>query len=150
MKNSLFPPAVVAGLIGGVIVDAFLALVLRSSPLQIWQYVASAIVGQVAYASLWYAALGFVVHFAVSIFWAVLYVAVVNAVGQTRNWIVGGIVWGVLVDAAMYGILAIKTGISFTQGFEQGLLAHVIFYGLPVAYYVARALHQKKAEHSTT
>jgi hypothetical protein len=136
--GSLFGPAVVAGIIGGILIDAFLALVTRTSPLALWQFVASAIVGQSAYASAGYAALGCAVHFFVSIVWSVSYVAAFNGIGQLRNWILGGIVWGVVVDAAMNGVLALKIGAPFVQGFTQGMIAHVVFFGLPVAYYVAR------------
>lgn len=130
--------ALIAGIIGGILIDAFLAIVLHTSPVGIWQFVASTIVGPTAFTSPSYALLGFIVHFVTSIVWAVIYVYAFDAFGQLRNWIVGGIVWGVVVDAAMNLLLLVKVGQPFVPAFTQGLIAHVIFYGLPVAWYVAR------------
>jgi hypothetical protein len=134
--------AIIAGLIGGVVVDAFLSLVMHTSVIGIWQFVASTIVGKVAFSSPEYAALGFVVHFVTSIVWAVLYLYVFGALGQLKNWIVGAIVWGIVVDALMNALLAVKTGSAYLPGVEGGLVAHIVFYALPVALYLARSVRR--------
>ena len=136
--NSLVGSAIVAGVLGGILVDAFLGVVMHKSPLDIWQFVASTLVGPVAYTSPAYSILGGAMHFVISIVWAVIYLFVFGALGQIRNWILGAIVWGVVVDAVMNGLLAVKIGAPFVPAFTGGLLAHVIFYGLPVAWYIAR------------
>jgi len=132
--TSLIVPAIIAGILGGIIIDAFLSLVLRTSPIGLWTFVAATVAGP---GSPWI--LGFVVHFVTSIVWAVLYLYVFGAIGQLRNWIVGAIVWGVVVDAIMQVLVATKTGGSWWNGFSQGLLGHIVFYAAPVAYYIARA-----------
>jgi hypothetical protein len=137
-KSSLFAQAAIAGVLGGIIVDLFLAIVTHHSPIALWQFIASTIVGQVAFTSSSYALLGFIVHFIVSIVWAVLYAYVFGALGQLKNWILGAIVWGVVVDAAMQLLLQIKIGAPFGTGFINGLLPHIVFYALPVALYMAR------------
>ncbi len=130
-------PAIVAGIIGGIIIDAFLAIMGHTSPVNIWQFVASTVVGQAAYSSPSYAVLGFCVHFIVSIVWAIIYAYVFRAIGQLRNWILGAIVWGIVVDAAMSLLLTLKMGSPWWPTFRGGLLAHVVFYALPVALYLA-------------
>ena len=134
--STLFGSAVVAGIIGGILVDAFLAIVFKVSPITIWTGVAATVVGQ---GSAWW--IGLVVHFIVSIVWAILYLYVFSALGQLKNWIVGAIVWGLVVDACMQFIVATKTGGSWWQSFGQpiGIIAHIVFYALPVALYLASA-----------
>jgi len=137
-SSALLGSAIVAGLGSGVLIDAFLSLVMHRSPVAIWQFVASTIIGPVAFTSPSHAILGFAVHFATSLVWAVIYLYVFGALGQLKNWIVGGIVWGVVVDAAMNLLLAVKIGAPFVPAFAQGLLPHIVFYALPIAWYIAR------------
>ena len=88
---------------------------MHTSPVNIWQFVASTLVGQGAFGSL----------------------------GQLRNWILGATVWGVVVDAAMNLLLAVKIGAPFVPGFTQGLLGHIVFYASPMTWHVSRnALRQ--------
>jgi hypothetical protein len=135
-SSSLLGAAVIAGIIGGILVDAFLAIVFKTSPIMIWTGVATTVAGA---GSPWW--IGLAVHFIVSIVWAVLYAYIFIAIGQIKNWIIGAIVWGLVVDAAMQLIVAIKTGGSWWHGFAQpiGIVAHIVFYALPVALYLASA-----------
>lgn len=137
-KASLLGQGVIAGLIGGIVVDLFLSFALHRSPVMIWQFIASTIVGQVAFTSSSYAVLGIAVHFMISAVWAVLYAYVFTALGQIKNWILGAVVWGIVVDAVMQLIVALKTGSPWGPAFAQGLIAHIVFYALPVALYMAR------------
>ena len=134
----LLAQAAVAGIIGGIVVDLFLSIMMHRSPVAIWQFIASTLIGQSAFASPSYAVLGLVMHFIISIVWAVIYVYAFTAIGQIRNWILGAIVLGVVVDAIMQLILAVKIGAPWGPSFVQGLLPHVVFYALPVALYMAR------------
>lgn len=143
--SSLVAQGAAAGMIGGILVDAFLALAMHRSPVAIWQFVASTIVGQAAFTSDAYAVLGCIVHFAVSIVWAVAYALAFGAIGQLKQWILGAIVWGVIVDAAMQLLLLVKAGQPFGPAFVQGLLAHVVFYALPVALYMANSARASAA-----
>ena len=138
-RTSLLSQAAIAGIIGGVIVDLFLSIVLHRSPVMIWQFIASTIVGQGAFSSPSYAVLGFIVHFITSIVWAVIYAYAFTALGQIKNWILGAIVLGIVVDAVMELIVSVRTGAPWASGFAQGLVAHIIFYALPVTLYMARA-----------
>jgi hypothetical protein len=141
-STGLLASAVVAGILGGILIDAFLALSGHRSPVVIWQFIASTIVGKSAFASPSAAVLGFCVHFAVSIAWAILYAYLFAAAGQLRNWIAGAIVWGIVVDAGMTLILSVKIGAPFGSTFTHGLPAHIVFYALPVAFYLARTVRR--------
>jgi hypothetical protein len=134
--SSLLGSAVIGGIIGGILVDAFLALVFKVSPVMLWTGIAATVVGP---GSAWW--IGLVVHFVVSIVWAIVYLYVFSALGQLKNWILGAIVWGLVVDACMQLIVAMKTGSSWWQGFGQpiGITAHIVFYALPLTLYLAYA-----------
>jgi hypothetical protein len=135
-SGSLLGSAVIAGIIGGILVDAFLSFMFKASPVYLWTGIAATVVGP---GTAWW--IGFVVQFIISIVWAVLYLYVFGAIGQLRNWIVGAIVWGVIVDAVMQGIVAGKTGGNWWTMFASpiGLVAHIVFYALPVTLYLAYA-----------
>ncbi|HTX57074.1 MAG TPA: hypothetical protein VMD47_08205 [Candidatus Acidoferrales bacterium] len=131
--TSLLGQAIVAGVIGGIVVDAFLSLVMHASPIGIWTFVAATAVGQ---GTPWI--IGLVVHFVISIVWAILYLYAFGALGQLKNWIVGAIAWGIVVDAVMNLLITLKVGAPWWPGFAQGLLAHIVFYAAPVTFYLAR------------
>lgn len=146
-RTSLLGQAAIAGIIGGIIIDIFLGIVLHRSPVAIWQFIASTIVGPGAFASPSYAVLGFFVHFIVSIVWAMLYTYTFSALGQLKNWIAGAIGWGIVVDAVMQLIVASRTGSAWGPAFVQGLIPHIVFYALPVALYMARAARVESGAH---
>jgi hypothetical protein len=134
-STSLFVPAIVAGIIGGIVVDTFLSISHHISPITLWTGMAAAAVGR---NSPWW--IGLLVHAVISIVWAVLYAYVVSAIGQLRNWLVSGIVWGVIVTAVMAFIVSTKTGTSWNRNFMEDLLGTAVFYALPMAFYLARTV----------
>ena len=139
MSPTLFKRAIIAGIIGGILIDAFLVIVAHQKVPGLWQFVASTLVGPVAFTSTSYAFLGLLMHFAISIAWAVLYAYVYQAMNQLSNWILGTIAWGIVVDVVMQGVLAARGVAPFTlSGVIAGLVPHVIFFALPVAFYLSR------------
>ena len=130
---SLLVPAIIAGIIGGIIVDAFLSISHHISPITLWSGMAAAAAGP---GSPWW--MGLLVHAVISLVWAVLYAYIVGAIGQLRNWLVSGLVWGVIVTAVMAFIVSTKTGSSWSSNFKEDLLATAVFYALPMAFYLAR------------
>lgn len=134
--TSLLGSAVIAGIIGGILVDAFLAIIFKSSPTTIWGGIAATVIGP---GSPWW--IGFVAHFVISIAWAVLYLYVFSALGQLKNWILGAIAWGIFVDACMRLLITFKSGADWWSNFSNPivLVAHIVFYALPVALYLASA-----------
>jgi hypothetical protein len=136
-STSLLGHAVVAGIIGGIVVDTFLSIAHHISPITLWTGMATDAVGPGI--SWW---IGLLVHAITSIVWAVLYAYIVSAIGQLRNWLVSGIVWGVIVTAVMALIVSLKTGSPWSTEFTQYLLGTAVFYALPMAYYLARTVRR--------
>jgi len=137
---SLVVPAIVAGIVGGVTVDAYLILSGQAPFPTLWQYVASTLVGKVAYTSPAYIALGVAMHLTISIVWAALYLYVWQAVSALKHWILGAIVWGAVVDIGMSLVLAFS-GNARPLGVVpviMGLITHIVFFMLPIAWYLSR------------
>lgn len=139
MSSALFKRGVVAGIIGAILIDTFLIIVAHQTIPALWQFVASTLIGPIAFTSTSYAFLGLLMHLVISIFWAVLYAYVYQAMNLLSNWILGTIAWGIIVDVVMQGVLAARGVAPFTLGgVIAGLVPHVIFFALPVAYYLSR------------
>src|SRR5437899_5428144 len=94
---------VMGGILGGILIDLFLTIANHMPIIGIWQFVASALVGAAAFSSPSYAALGFAMHFAISMVWGVVYAAL--AFGPmpalVRRPVLGGFAYGVLVMIVM-------------------------------------------------
>jgi len=138
-RTSPLVKGIVAGLIGGILIDLFL-IVARLAPFPgIWQFVASGLVGKVAFTSSSYIAVGLVMHFVISIVWATLYAYA--AAGRNWNWLLSGAVFGIIVMIAMQIVQTVShlaSGVPAAGMLFGGLIAHVVFFGWPVAWYVAR------------
>ncbi|MEA2721577.1 MAG: hypothetical protein QOJ39_3441 [Candidatus Eremiobacteraeota bacterium] len=134
----------VAGVIGAVGTDAFISIANQMSPVKVWQFIASAVFGPVAYTSPQYAATGLGLHLILAFVWAYLYALVWSRVSSLRNWVVGGVVWGIVVTVCMdaaeafRGVLAPLTPSSVTFG----VVTNVVFYGLLVAAYLSRSARE--------
>jgi hypothetical protein len=137
LSSRLIVPAVIAGIIGGIVVDSFLSITHHISPVTLWTGMAADAAGP---GSPWW--IGLLVHAVVSIVWAVLYAYIVGAIGQLKNWLVSGIVWGVIVTAVMASIVSLKTGSSWRGTFMEDLLGTAVFYALPMAFYLARTVRR--------
>lgn len=137
---------VVGGIIGGVLIDAFLAIAGHVSPIGIWQFVASALVGPAAFTSTSYAVLGFAMHFAISIVWGLIFaaLAVGPLPGLARRPLLGGIAYGIVVMILMTTLVMLKhvgpPGPPDTATLISSLVAHTVFFGVPVALYVSSAI----------
>ncbi|MBV8600925.1 MAG: hypothetical protein JO359_05090 [Candidatus Eremiobacteraeota bacterium] len=143
---------VIAGLVGGVLFEAFLIAVLvvaYREPLvptivSSFQFVAAGAIGKsTAFTSPAFAWLGAVVHFVVSIGWATGYAYLAQTREQLLSQpLVSGVFFGVIVFAMMQVIL-LAAGL-FASPTSIGLLtqltAHCVFFGIPVAYVVARLM----------
>jgi hypothetical protein len=134
-SRSLIVQAIIAGIIGGIVVDAFLAIKLHVSLAALETGNAALVAGPGTSP-----VLGVVVHFAIAILWAVIYAYVFNAIGKLQTWILGTIVLGLVVDAVMNFAITIKTGAPWGSGFVKDLIPNVVFYALPVASYFARSV----------
>jgi hypothetical protein len=135
----------VAGVLGGALIDTFLAIANHATFIQIWQFVASAIVGGAAFSSPSYAILGFAMHFAISIVWASIYAwaAFGPVPALARAPVVSGLGYGVIVMIGMTILLMANhfgpAGVPDAGTLVKSLIAHTVFFGLPLALYVSRA-----------
>lgn len=136
-----------AGLIGAVLIDAFLyvaTLMPQHMPIAgMWQFVASTVLGKGAFADPNTAWLGLLMHIVISVAWGVAFAYV----AQTRPNVpahpyISGIVYGVIVMILMQIVtLAANVPATLTAAaLLTGLIAHTLFFGLPISLYVARAM----------
>lgn len=132
--------AFVAGIIGAIGTDVFISIGHQTSPVKVWQFIASAVFGPVAYTSSQYAAIGLALHLFTALFWAYLYTLVWSRVNSLHNWVLGGVVWGILVTVCMDAFEAFRGVLGpLTAGsIIFGLITNVVFYGLLVAWYLSR------------
>ena len=136
--------AVAAGLVGGTLIDLYLAITPLASAhpgiLTMWTYVASTVFGKGMLANPsapWY---GLGVHAATSLAWAgaYAYVAATQSYVRTR-WYISGPVYGLIVYLLMQIILLVSGSFEYPHSpndFVSALIAHAVFFGLPVAFVV--------------
>ena len=132
--------AIIGGLIAGVIVDAFLFATGTLSWPRSYTFIASTLVGKAALGSNAYVPLGIAIHFAISAGWG----AVFGIVAQRYRAVlahpfISGITFGIVVTIVMQ-LLLTAIGVSRApQSAGQviiGLVAHTVFFGVPIALYV--------------
>ncbi len=149
----------VAGVAAGILIDVFLFTMQLATGTPAdklagnFVFIAAVLLGPGAYTSAIAVPLGIVLHFCVAIGWALGYVYLVRSQPQllTRPWI-SGAVFGLMVYVFMEIILItaglyhrVAPGLFFTQ-----LVAHVVFYGIPVAVIASRMLRTIVAHPSTS
>jgi hypothetical protein len=143
-RANILVTGIVAGLIGGVLIESFLAIANHANVIQIWQFVASGVVGGVAFTSSNYAVLGFAMHFAISIVWATIYTwaALGPLPTLARHPVVSGLLYGAVVMIGMDVLLIVKHvgpgGLPDPGSLFISLIAHTVFFGLPVALFVGK------------
>jgi hypothetical protein len=135
-------PAFAGGIIGAIGTDGFISVAHHTSPVNLWQFIASTALGPVAFTSPSYAAIGLVLHLFTALFWAYLYAYVSRALKLLHNWVLGGIVWGIVVTVGMDALLAFRGALEplTLSSVIFGLTTNVVFYGLPVAWYLSRSV----------
>lgn len=142
---SIVKQAALAGTVGAVTIDAYLwlttVLPAHGSIIAMWQWVASSIVGQAAYSRAEFAWLGLLVHLLVSMGWAGGYAYLTRSQAfLNQRWIVSGLFYGAMVYVFMQILLIGAHLFVFPTalGILSGLVAHCVFFGLPVAFVVAK------------
>lgn len=130
-----------AGIIGAVTDDVFLLIAGAASWPATYQWIASGLVGKVAYSSMGYAALGILMHVLISIAWGLLFSVVSRPLPLLRRrpvW--SGIFYGLFVFALMQLVTAAAHLWSAPSGSILAILiiSHTLFFGLPIALYVSR------------
>lgn len=136
-----------AGLAGGVIIDAYLwltTLLPTHTPItSMWQFVASTAFGKGAFADPAYAWAGLAIHLLVGTGWGIGYAYVAaTRPSIVARWAVAGIVYGIVVYVIMSIILLADNNFTYPptiDAFLNAVIAHALFFGVPVAFIVGRS-----------
>lgn len=138
---------IMAGIIAGFVVDAFLFATGTLTWPRSYNFIASALVGKAAFGSSAYVPLGIAIHFAISAAWGAFFGLIAQRYRQLlARPFVSGLAFGVVVLIAMQLLLAAAGMWRAPQSASQvivELLAHTIFFGVPVTWYVGHS-----AQHS--
>lgn len=111
------------------------------NPIQVLQYIASSLLGARSFSGgLASAGLGLVLHFAVSLVVATIYIFASRRVAVLRTqWTLLGMLYGAAVWAVMNLVLlphtAVVHGPITTAALANGLIGHALFVGLPSAFF---------------
>ena len=146
--RSALGPGIVAGLTGGVFIDAYLLATVvglghAATVTSFYQFVAAGAIGTAAAfnGGMGAALLGLALHLMVSAAWGVGYAYLATTTPQLHaRPILSGIAFGIGVMLAMQ-LVEVAAGIfrfPGPGGWFNALVAHAIFFGLPVALVVAR------------
>jgi len=132
-----------AGVLGSILIDAFLYMVFLRPAHQpmtaMWQIVSATATGGTLI-SPWF---GLLIHFCVSIAWGVGYAyAAATSSAIARHPYISGPVFGLIVMVIMQ-VAELAAGVKLpltVAAFAGALIAHTLFFGLPVAVYITRAM----------
>lgn len=152
-RNQLFP-AVAAGITGGVVVDAFLIATKLAGgtslaqALDMYRWIASVALGSAILDDPAAPALGVLLHFGISILWALGYVYLTRSQPRllTRPFL-SGAGFGLVVYCFMQ-IILIPAGQYHRPTPPElaiGLVANIVFFGVTVALVVSRMLRRSGA-----
>ncbi|HEY2475118.1 MAG TPA: hypothetical protein VGI19_09980 [Candidatus Cybelea sp.] len=143
----------IAGLAGAILIDLYLVVtepyvVRQVTPLLVMQWDASNALGNAAYSGGWgTAALGTLMHFCVSIVWGILFVfAALRIRWLQEHALTAGIILGIVAMTVMR--FMIHFGHAVVRPFPSVwmvayiLVAHVVFFGIPVALVATTLLRE--------
>ena len=114
------------------------------NPVQVLQYIASSLLGARAFSGgLASAGLGLILHFAVSLVVAAIYVLASRRVAVLRTqWVLVGLLYGAAVWAVMNLILLPLTAVAHDPiplaAWVNGIIGHALFVGLPSAFFARK------------
>ncbi len=142
LRRRLLQHGVVAGIIGGVCIDAFLyfATILPShgSLASLYQYIASNAIGSSALHNPNAVWIGALMHFCISIAWGIGFAyTIATGADVLSHPYIAGVAFGFVVQIVMQIVLAL-TGHYHKPAapmFAASFLAHTLFFGLPIALY---------------
>ena len=114
------------------------------NPIQVLQYIASSLLGARAFTGgLASAGLGLVLHFAISLVVATIYILASRRITVLRTqWVVCGLLYGAAVWAVMnlavLPLTAVGPGQINTPAWINGIVGHALFVGLPSAFFAKK------------
>jgi hypothetical protein len=143
-----FETIIYGGLIVGVLdfLDATIFNAVRGvSPSRVWQFVASGVLGRASFSGgMKTALLGVLFHFLIAfILAAIYYIASLYLPSLIRRAVLWGVIYGVAVYFVMnYIVLPLSAAppLSFSlASFLNGVIAHALLVGLPIALIARRS-----------
>jgi hypothetical protein len=114
------------------------------NPIQVLQYIASSLLGVQAFSGgLVAAGVGLLVHFAVALVVAAIYILASRRVTVLRTqWVLMGLLYGAAVWAMMNLVLLPLTAVApnpiTTAALANGIIGHALFVGLPSAFFAKK------------
>jgi len=124
-----------------------------ATPVRLLQTVASGLLGSAAFAGgLPVAALGLALHFAISLLWAGLFLALaLRLPALTLHPLLAGVLFGALVFLAMRLLVLPLSAFPYPVSFKPlatvlDLLSHMLLFGVPIAWAARRALFDATAK----
>ncbi len=114
------------------------------NPIQVLQYIASSLLGARSFSGgLASAGLGLVVHFAIALVVATIYILASRRVAVLRTqWVLLGLLYGAAVWAVMNLVMlpltAVAPGQITTAALANGVISHALFVGLPSAFFAKK------------
>ena len=114
------------------------------NPIQVLQYIASSLLGARSFSGgLASAGLGLVLHFAISLVVATIYILASRRVAVLRTqWALLGLLYGAAVWAVMnllvLPLTAVAHGPIATAALVNGVMGHALFVGLPSAFFAKK------------
>ncbi len=132
---------IVAGILGGLLFGAFLFVVGLARYPTTYQVIASGILGRIALTTTQFAWVGIAVHFAIAIVAAILYAYGAQMTGLLGRPMLGGTIFGIVANAVMDAVVYARGLAPLpTTWHDIGIqaVAHVLFFGIPVAWYLSR------------
>jgi hypothetical protein len=136
-----------ATLVVGVL-DAADGVVFRGlqgkNPIQVLQYIASSLLGAQSFSGgLATAGLGVVVHFAIALVVAAIYILASRRVTVLRTqWVLLGLLFGaavwVVMNLVVLPLTAVAPSSIETAALVNGVMSHALFVGLPSAFFAKK------------
>jgi|SRR5690348_418574 len=147
--------ALLAGVTGAILIALYLwvteALIMRrATALTIFQWDASNFLGPSSFREgVGVALFGCLLHLIVSLIWGSIFtLATFRVRALAKNWIVSGVVFGVIVRLVMAHIIVPLGHATMPPAHGVYLVnlyvAHILFFGIPVAWVVSRSLSETK------
>jgi uncharacterized membrane protein YagU involved in acid resistance len=143
MPRAILYATVVLGLLDATDGVVFFGLQ-GQNPVQVLQYIASGLLGTRAFTGgLTAAGIGLVLHFAVSLVVAAIYIVASRRIKILRKqWIVAGLLYGAAVWAVMNLILLPLSAVAHdpitVAAWINGIVGHALFVGLPCGFFAWR------------
>jgi hypothetical protein len=114
------------------------------NPIQVLQYIASGLLGAQSFrGGLATAGLGVLVHFAITLVVAAIYVLTSRSIPALRtHWPMVGLLYGAVVWAVMNMVILPLTAVApshiTTAALLNGVIGHALFVGMPIAFFAGK------------